>query len=388
MGNMVAAVAEDKWVLSTGENAVREAEIEAWVAARGDVVNLYAWWCNRRGFAPAGGREMQAAMDRKLDNLYALLMKVPWWSLTRAEDGPDGELRYINRDYYEDETNELNEIHRNKVEENVRDVYAAMDEIAREVATWVMDERGVAGEYEAVRRQAFAAVRVCLKIPDFRGRRRREETGGRKPGGRPARMCDSVYKRGGEVMMEADSRDFSALERQMEHISAKFAQHGQLVTSIGRVVEKVRGGRTGFTASEKKVIQEELRTAERCARQLYDSGLVKLEIACAQGLVEKAAVYAAPVEAKKEGGQVPYTIEDGWERGPVYEAGYEQWYSYEVRKYAADTPEGEYQLWCNNRRERDYTEDMKQKAAETQVAVRQAVKTEALLDALKTVGER
>ena len=242
---MAAAVADDKWVLATGENAVREAEIEAWVAARGDVVNLHAWWCNHRGFAPAGGREMQAAMDRKLDNLYALLMKVPWWTLTRAEDGPDGELRYINRDYYEDETNELNEIHRNKVEENVRDVYAAMDEIAREVATWVMDERGVAGEYEAVRRQAFGAVRRCLKIPDFRGRRRREETGGRNQGGRDAGMSDSVYERGGEVMMGADSRDFSALERQMEHISAKFAQHGQLVTSIGRVVEKVRGGGRG-----------------------------------------------------------------------------------------------------------------------------------------------
>ena len=90
-------------------------------------------------------------------------------------------------------------------------------------------------------------------------------------------------------MMEADSRDFSALERQMEHISAKLANHGELVTSIGRVVEKVQGGWTGFTASEKVVIQEELRTAERCARQLYDSGLVRLEIACAQGLVEKAA---------------------------------------------------------------------------------------------------
>ena len=174
----------------------------------------------------------------------------------------------------------------------------------------------------------------------------------------------------------------------MEHMSVKLARHVELVASLGRAVEKVRGGRTGFTASEKKVIQEELRTAERCARQLYDSGLVKVEIACAQGLVEKAAAYVAPVVAKKEAGQVPYTIEDEWERGPVYEAGYEQWYSYEVRKYAADNPEGEYQLWCNNRRERDYTEDMKQKAAETQVAVRQAVKMETLLDALKTVGER
>ena len=96
-------------------------------------------------------------------------------------------------------------------------------------------------------------------------------------------------------MMEADSRDFSALERQMEHISAKLANHGELVTSIGRVVEKVQGGWTGFTASEKVVIERELQTEERCARQLCDSALVRLEIAYAQGLVGKAAVYVAPV---------------------------------------------------------------------------------------------
>ena len=30
-------------------------------------------------------------------------------------------------------------------------------------------------------------------------------------------------------------------------------------------------------------------------------------------------------------------------------------YDYEVRRYAADDPKGEYQLWCNNQYERDYT---------------------------------
>ena len=163
MGNMVAAVAEDKWVLATGENAVREAEIEAWIAARGWVVDLYAFWCNHLGFAPAGGREMEAEMSRKLDNLWALLVKVPWSTLTLTKDGPGGEERYINRDYYEDESNELNAIHRNKVAENVREVYAAMGAIEREVATWDLDER-VKTRYKAVKKKAFGSVRKCLNV--------------------------------------------------------------------------------------------------------------------------------------------------------------------------------------------------------------------------------
>jgi len=162
--------------------------------------------------------------------------------------------------------------------------------------------------------------------------------------------------------MEADSRDFSALERQMELMQTNVANHATLVTSIGRAVAKVRGGWTRFTASEKLVIVQELRTAERCARQLYDSGLVHSEIAYAQGLVEQAAVYVAPV--------APVVVEKPYETVKTW-TGYE--YSpgsgsepttldYEVRKYATDDPKGEYQLWCNNRRERDYTADMKKES--------------------------
>ena len=170
---MLAGVPDDKWALVTGDNAFRQRDIEAFVAARGDIVALYAFWCNHIWCAPAGARELHT----KLQELYELLVKVPLWTLTFTRLVPDGELRYINRDYYEDETNELNEIHRNKVEANVRDVYAAIQAIHEDVAsTWNMSER-VKTEYEAVTQKAFASVRKWLKIPDFKARSRREETG-------------------------------------------------------------------------------------------------------------------------------------------------------------------------------------------------------------------
>ena len=162
--------------------------------------------------------------------------------------------------------------------------------------------------------------------------------------------------------MEADSRDFSALERQMEHMQTNVANHATLVTSIARAVAKVRGGWTRFTASEKAVIQQELRTAERCARQLYDSALMHSEIAYAQGLVEAAAVYVAKPVATKEVVKKKYETVKEWSSGPIYMPGGQMSYDYEVRKYAADDPEGEYQLWCNNHLERDYTADMKKEA--------------------------
>ena len=91
-------------------------------------------------------------------------------------------------------------------------------------------------------------------------------------------------------MTEADSFGFSALERQMEQLRGKVEKHSELVSSIGAAAAKVRGGWTRFTASEKETIEEELRTAEMCARQLYDKGLLSAEIAYAQGLVQEAYI--------------------------------------------------------------------------------------------------
>ena len=78
-------------------------------------------------------------------------------------------------------------------------------------------------------------------------------------------------------------------------------------------------------------------------------------------------------------------VGDKW-TGHEFGAGGERRLDYEVRHYGADDPKGEYQLWCNGRYRRDYTEDMKQKAAETQAAARQAVKMQTLLMALNTLG--
>ncbi len=177
MSASAAAVPGDRWALVTGENEFRRRDIAAFVAARCDIVDLYVFWCNHMGFCV---KEAAENFNKKLDALYATLMLVPVWTLTREVDGPDGVLRYINKYYWEDEANELNRIHRNRVEANARDVWRDMQGIDKEVArTWKMGAR-VKTEYETVKQKAFSSVRAWLKIPEFEDLRRREETGRRK----------------------------------------------------------------------------------------------------------------------------------------------------------------------------------------------------------------
>ena len=180
---MPAAAAEasegDRWALVTGDNEFRKRDIYALIAVRGDIVALYVFWCNHMGVCP---KEYEGKFNSKLDKFYATLMKVPVETLTRQTEGPDGVLRYINKDYWEDETNVLNEVHRNKMEANALDIWRDMQAIDAEVVrTWKMGEH-VKTEYETVKHKAFTSVRAWLKIPSFKDRRRREEIGIRKMG--------------------------------------------------------------------------------------------------------------------------------------------------------------------------------------------------------------
>ena len=56
----------------------------------------------------------------------------------------------------------------------------------------------------------------------------------------------------GEVKMDGDSDNFRLLVAQMGHINDKVANYAVLLTSLGVATSKVRGGRTGFTESEKE----------------------------------------------------------------------------------------------------------------------------------------
>ena len=176
---------EDRWELVTGENEFRKRDIGAFIAVRRDIVDLYVFWCNHMGFCAT---EYAGKFNTKLDELYATVMKVPVWTLALEREGPAGVLHYINKDYWEDETNELNEVHRNKVEANALDVWRAMQAIDEEVArTWKMSE-GVKTEYESVKQKAFVCVCAWLKIPSFRDLRGREERGNRGRG----QMCEML----------------------------------------------------------------------------------------------------------------------------------------------------------------------------------------------------
>ena len=178
----------DQWALVTPDNEFRYRDICALIAVRGDIVNLYAFWCNHIGFSQRGA----AVLNAKLDEFYTTLMKVPVHTLTRRKQGRDGELQYINRDYWQDETNELNEVHRNKIEVNVMDTWRAMQNIDKDVArTWDMNEREKT-QYEAVKHKAFASVRAWLKIPTFTDRRLREERGTHKAPWRNTQMREML----------------------------------------------------------------------------------------------------------------------------------------------------------------------------------------------------
>lgn len=164
--------------------------------------------------------------------------------------------------------------------------------------------------------------------------------------------------------MSTESSDFKKLELQMQHLTNVVAQNAAAVRLIAAAAAKLRGGRTWFTASEKEIIENELREADMNARQMCEKELLCQEIAYTQRLVEACEAHAVQAVAKVErvkAVEKPYETVKGW-TGYEYAPGSGSEPStldYEVRKYAADDPEGEYQLWCNGRRQRDYTEDMK-----------------------------
>jgi len=150
----------------------------------------------------------------------------------------------------------------------------------------------------------------------------------------------------------------------MQHLTSVVTQNAAAVGSIAAAAAKVRAGRTWFTASGKSTIEEELRKANMNARQMCEKGLLVAEIGYMQQLVEACEAYAVQAVAKVErvkAVEKPYeTVKEwtGYEYAPG--SGSEPiTLDYEVRKYAADDPEGEYQLWCNDRYEREYTEGMK-----------------------------
>jgi len=166
--------------------------------------------------------------------------------------------------------------------------------------------------------------------------------------------------------MSTEASDFKKLEDQMQHLTNLVETKAAAVRSIQAVAAKVRGGRTWFTAGEKSVIENELRNAGGSALKMCENGELCAEIAYTQQLVNACGAYEVQAVANVErvpAVEKPYEIVQEW-------TGYEfapgsgsepMPMDNEVRQYAADDPEGEYQLWCNGRRQTNYTEDWKKK---------------------------
>jgi hypothetical protein len=163
--------------------------------------------------------------------------------------------------------------------------------------------------------------------------------------------------------------DFTVLEKQVLHLRELTTKHAAMVASVEEVARKIRGGQTWFTASEKGKIEAELKQAHMNVRQMCDNKLLQTEVEHTQRLVTSCAAYVAPVAQPVAQVSVEATVNKSfdvvreWEGGTVYVAGGEYSNSYEVRHYAFDDPKGEYQLWCNNKYDRDYTADWKKSAA-------------------------
>jgi hypothetical protein len=83
-------------------------------------------------------------------------------------------------------------------------------------------------------------------------------------------MTIYVVARNGMSNTRESTLDFTVLERQVLHLSEVTAKHAAMVAAVAEVARKIRGGRTRFTADEKKNIEQELeavtRTCGRCVR--------------------------------------------------------------------------------------------------------------------------
>jgi hypothetical protein len=130
----------ERWEDVTGENAFRKREIETFGAVRGEMCHLYAFWCRH---IPKGGAERA---NGQLNALYVRLMEVPMTGLLRRRQGADE----INKDWYENEEDELNTKHKHKLLASWQQVWRDMVAIDEEAErTWKMSVE-VKAQYEIV----------------------------------------------------------------------------------------------------------------------------------------------------------------------------------------------------------------------------------------------
>jgi hypothetical protein len=115
----------ERWETVTGDNAFRKREIEALLTVRGEMCHIFTFWCNH---IPSGGAER---CNREIDALYDRLLAVPMTGLLRERQG----LEELNRDWYDNEADERNTKHKQKLLASWQAVWRAMAAIDEEAET-------------------------------------------------------------------------------------------------------------------------------------------------------------------------------------------------------------------------------------------------------------
>ncbi len=148
------------------------------MAARAEICHIFTFWCKHIS------RENKERCNAQIDALYGRLLAVPMTGLLRKRAGVDE----INKDWYENEADEGNTKHKQKLLASWQQVWrdmVAMDEEAE--TTWQLSGEA-RREYKAVKTKTFAAVREKLGMLSFRELREREERGGGGPQRRGAEL--------------------------------------------------------------------------------------------------------------------------------------------------------------------------------------------------------
>ena len=110
---------QDRWELVTQENVFRQQDIRALLAMHSDIVQLTVFWgIHMDSCKPKEARDFDTAWA----GLSKAVEKLPLEDLTLEKEGS----YYINKDYWENGTNELNIVHRDNIQHQVQDIWKVM----------------------------------------------------------------------------------------------------------------------------------------------------------------------------------------------------------------------------------------------------------------------
>jgi hypothetical protein len=167
----------DNWIPLTQDHTRIKGEIDALRVVRENIRHLDAFWEQNIRFCP---EKYDIYFKRRLGQFYGIYLKIPMAEeLMFENEGREGVVPYINKDYFEHADDGDFRHHKSTVEDRLCKVWRAMSDIHAEVLEkWKMSA-DVKTEYNAVSQTAFASVRKWLKIPSFNEVVRREQIGDR-----------------------------------------------------------------------------------------------------------------------------------------------------------------------------------------------------------------